>query len=198
LLTKLYVDFRSDDDFEAAVRELSRALVRRPRVARPTKRASYEPALDSAGIGAQLRERFAGMRSVLGTAMAALEDYADVVQALLMAGRWSTVVGVAEPAELTHAEAQARRAVRTYNAKLSDALLATRHILLNAALNQNDQTLFYEIRNALDSLEDASTLAERAVAEIRHGKSPKQVFSENTQLFADHEGRLRLLLSRIL
>jgi hypothetical protein len=198
LLTKLYVDFRSDKHFDISVRELSEALMRRPRVVRPPKRVHDDAATDSQGVGTQLRDRYQDLRAVLGTAMAALEDYADVVQALIAAGRWSVVMGVAEPAELTHAEARARRDVRIYSAKVSDALIATRHVIVNATLNERDHTLLTQMMTALRSLTDAGAQAERAVGEIRHGKSPKQVFSEDTQMFVDREGSLRTLLSRLV
>lgn len=198
LRSKLYVDFRSDEGFNTSVRELADALLRKPRVARPAKRrADVAPAFDNDGVGTALNDRYVDVRSLQGSVRVALYQYAHVVQALIRAGRWSTVIGVAEPSELTHAEAQARRAIRLYHSKVVDATATTRHVLASATASGDDGVLLQEMSNVLGALQDQLLTVEREVPEIRRGLSWNQLFSKHGDSFEDLELRFRELLRAI-
>jgi len=179
LRSKVYIDFRNDNEFDAAVDELAKALRGVPRAARPVKKqgiagAAPEPlselvyARPENDAPAGLLGQFDALRPQLRSVSRAVQDFADLVDGLRNAGRWSSTIGCAMPPELSSGELDVRKAVRSSHDAIEDAIRRAEDTV-PVTTSEHVRTKLTEIVAALTAVMQSNATATQLILDVRGG-----------------------------
>lgn len=203
LQSKVYVDFANESRLAAAIEELRAALLQLPRAIRPGKKAplAASPRSDVTAPPRQpvpqadLLDDLNRVNGELRASTRALESFGDTVDAIRAAGRWSSMIGLAVPAELSRAEVDAHRALREHRQLLDDVMGVAGDVHRNSNLPDEVRTRLGEVLDHLAELRDQAARAEPLLASMRNGLTAHGLTQTAEYLaLTDSQRRVRIAL----